>query len=131
VTRITGEADLQRNTLQVKVALKNPDARLRPEMLVRGKFFALAKGGGENASRNAPEITSGRLSIFMPEEALVSGDAAWVVTSEETAEFRNLQLGREKRDGHIKVLEGLRSGERVILPPHKNLENGLRVRVES
>jgi multidrug efflux pump subunit AcrA (membrane-fusion protein) len=67
----------------------------------------------------------------MPEEALVSGDAAWVVTSEETVEFRNLQLGREKREGHIKVLEGLRSGERVILPPHENLENGLRVRVES
>jgi RND family efflux transporter MFP subunit len=131
VTRITGEADLQRNTLQVKVALKNPDTRLRPEMLVRGKFFALAKGGGENASSNAPETTSGRLSIFMPEEALVSGDAAWVVTSEETVEFRNLQLGREKREGHIKVLEGLRSGERVILPPHENLENGLRVRVES
>lgn len=130
VTRITGEADLQRNTLQVKVALKNPDARLRPEMLVRGKFFALAKGGGENASRNAPETTSGRLSIFMPEEALVSGGAAWVVTSEETAEFRSLQLGREKRDGHIKVLEGLRSGERVILPPHQNLKEGLRVRVE-
>jgi len=130
VTRITGEADLQRNTLQVKVALKNPDARLRPEMLVRGKFFALVESGGENASRNAPETTSGRLSIFMPEEALVSGGAAWVVTSEETAEFRSLQLGREKRDGHIKVLEGLRSGERVILPPHQNLKEGLRVRVE-
>ena len=129
VTRITGEADLQRNTLQVKVALKNPDARLRPEMLVRGKFFGLAQG--KSASANAAESTSGRLSIFMPEEALADGDKAWVITSEETAERRSLQLGREKRDGHIKVLEGLRSGERVILPPHQYLKEGLRVRVES
>ena len=128
VTRIIGEADLQRNTLQVKVALKNPDARLRPEMLVRGKFFGLAQG--KSASANTAESTSGRLSIFMPEEALADGDKAWVITSGETAERRSLQLGREKRDGHIKVLEGLRSGERVILPPHQNLKEGLRVRVE-
>ena len=33
ITRILGEADLQRNTLQVKVRIENPHPRLRPEML--------------------------------------------------------------------------------------------------
>ncbi|MCG8603349.1 MAG: efflux RND transporter periplasmic adaptor subunit [Verrucomicrobiales bacterium] len=131
VTRITGQADLQRNTLQVKVALKNPDPRLRPEMLVRGKFFALAAGGREADSDSAAKRSSGRLSLFMPEAALAGSDTAWVVTSEETAERRAIQVGKEKRDGHIKILEGLRSGEKVILPPHNHLQDGLRVRIES
>src|SRR5690606_23362563 len=33
VTRITGEADLQRNTLQAKVSIASPVDQLRPEML--------------------------------------------------------------------------------------------------
>ena len=40
LTRISGEADLQRNTLQVKVQILNPDKRLRPEMLCQAKFFS-------------------------------------------------------------------------------------------
>ena len=41
ITRILGEADLQRNTLQVKVSLIDTHPRLRPEMLCRAKFFAI------------------------------------------------------------------------------------------
>src|SRR5690606_26056403 len=35
VTRISGEADLQRNTLQAKVRIVDPVEELRPEMLCR------------------------------------------------------------------------------------------------
>ncbi|MGI9241542.1 MAG: HlyD family secretion protein, partial [Verrucomicrobiales bacterium] len=38
VSRIVGTADLQRNTLQAKVRIIEPDPRLRPEMLCRVKF---------------------------------------------------------------------------------------------
>ena len=43
VTRITHEADLQKNTLQVKVRVIDPDPVLKPEMLTRVRF--LAEGG--------------------------------------------------------------------------------------
>jgi len=122
VTRISGQADLQRNTLQAKVAIGNPDKRLRPEMLVRAKFFALS--GDEGSPRAAP---AGRLSIYLPEEALIDDRQAWVVSTESTAELRSLVLGDDSREGHRLVLEGLRSGESVILPPHTGLVEGSRV----
>ena len=126
VTRISGQADLQRNTLQAKVAIENPDLRLRPEMLVRAKFFAHHTESKSPTSANA---ATGRLSIYVPEEALVSENKVWVVSPESTAESRTIKLGTETRDGHRLVLDGLRSGESVILPPHGNLENGTRVTV--
>ena len=43
LSRILGEADFQRNTLQVKVQILDPDLRLRPEMLCRAKFFSQKK----------------------------------------------------------------------------------------
>lgn len=47
VTRITNEADLQRNTLQVKVRIIDPSPMLRPEMLARVRFLP-SSGGQEN-----------------------------------------------------------------------------------
>ncbi len=128
VTRVTGEADLQRNTLQVKASIENPDPRLRPEMLVRGKFFAPpASSENPRTASSAP----GRLAHFVPEEALADDGRLWVVSPEETAEVRSVEVGREKRDGHVLVRSGIRAGERVILPPHETLTPGARVRVIS
>ena len=122
VTRITGSADLQRNTLQAKVGIDNPDARLRPEMLMRAKFFASGKREGTAAGGG-----SGRFSLFVPEAALVDGSSVWVVSPESLAEKRGIETGGEVRDGHRLVTKGLRSGETVILPPHDELEEGIRV----
>lgn len=124
VTRISGQADIQRNTLQVKVEIKNPDHRLRPEMLVRGKFFS------HSASKRATSSTSSdRLALFVPEEAIFNNNSAWIVSTDQTAELRTIQLGDELRDGHRLVLDGLRSGEQVILPPHTDLTEGSRLTI--
>lgn len=125
VTRITGQADLQRNTLQVKVKIENPDARMRPEMLVRAKFFAAARPI-ENV-QEVSQTSSGRLALYVPERALVNDTQVWVVTPESRAELRTIKLGGISRDDHHLVLDGLRSGESVILPPHDKLEKGGRV----
>lgn len=127
VTRINGQADLQRNTLQAKVAIKNPDIRLRPDMLVRAKFFAPGKQENGNASNGNASTSSGRLSIYVPEKVLVNETKIWVVSSNNTAESRAITLGSESRDGYRLVLDGLRSGESVILPPHSNLKDGTRI----
>lgn len=122
VTRITGEADLQRNTLQAKVEITNPDSRLRPEMLVRAKFFAT---GGQTAGSTA--ASPGRLSIYVPESAVIDNQHVWVVSPDHRADFRSIKLGSEVRDGHRLVISGVHSGEQVILPPHDQLEPGARV----
>jgi len=56
VLRITHEADLQKNTLQVKVHVINPDPMLRPEMLTRVKFLADDVDAGE-AARQSTDST--------------------------------------------------------------------------
>lgn len=129
VSRISGQADLQRNTLQAKVTIENPDSRLRPDMLMRAKFFALsdqAEGSAMGSSQG--QSSSGRLAIYAPEQAIIGEDAIWVVASGDTAERRAITLGQDSRDGHRLVLEGLRSGESVILPPHGDLQEGSRIK---
>ena len=129
VTRINGQADLQRNTLQAKVEILDPDPRLRPDMLVRAKFYSLGGGAVEKGSKKG---SSGRLSIFVPEAAIVndsSNTVVWVVTSDLTAEKRSVTIGDYSKEDHRIVLDGLRSGESVILPPHNELKSGVRVKI--
>jgi|TARA_B110000908_G_scaffold161029_1_gene204863 HlyD family secretion protein len=127
VTRISGEADLQRNTLQAKVSITNPDQRLRPEMLLRAKFFGSGSGPSGSSSVTNSQAGSSRLSLYVPEVAIINENSVWVVTPDQTAELRQIKLGTDIREKHRRVLEGLKSGEHVILPPHTDLENGTRV----
>lgn len=126
VTRITGRADLQRNTLQAKVEIKNPDSRLRPDMLMRAKFFAL---GQSNHSSNSVAAPSGRLALYVPENALINDTQVWIVSPDSRAEKRTIKLGKVTRDGHRLVLEGLLSGESVILLPNDQLKEGSAVKI--
>ena len=132
VTRITGEADLARNTLQAKVAITDPDDRLRPEMLVRAKFFPRPMMPDEN--KTEPVETSQpqtRLLIFAPENAIfdVNGNQAkaWTVSRESTAEVRTITLGNSEREGYREITGGLRSGDQLILPPFTKIKQGTRV----
>lgn len=133
VTRISGQADLQRNTLQAKVEISDPDARLRPDMLVRAKFYSVGGSGVASESSSAGSSAgSGRLSIYVPEDALVnegSGAEVWVVTTDLRAEKRSIKVGDHSKENHRLVLDGLRSGESVILPPHDELKSGGRVKI--
>lgn len=131
VTRIVGEADLQRNTLQTKVRIEDPDPRLRPEMLCRAEFLV------PRATTETPGVTaapvSGGIRIYVPEKALtqVEGTRAtvWKVDpSGGRLEPVVITLGEEKREDHRLTREGLRPGDRVVLEPAADLEPGERIR---
>ena len=135
VTSISGHADLQRNTLQAKVKINDPDIRLRPDMLMRAKFFSMNNGADKASSgkTNQPRTnnSNSRLAIYVPEEALID-NYVWVVMPDNTAQKRNITLAESSpiREGHYLVLQGLKSGEHVILPPHNELEDGTRVIIQ-
>ncbi len=57
LSRIVHKADIEKNTLQVKVAIDNPSPQLKPEMLARIKFMG---SGPQDANSTA-------LRIFVPE----------------------------------------------------------------
>ena len=117
VTRITGEADVQRNTLQAKVSITDPVEQLRPEMLCRVEFMGSARTGS---------TTQQFVSTWIP-QAAASDTSAWVCDPEsKRVSKRDIKKTTETRDGFIRVSEGLRPGEWVVLSPG-NLNDGQRV----
>lgn len=134
VTRIVGEADLQRNTLQAKVSIENPDDRLRPDMLCRAEFLPLPKAASEGkgqVSRTGGVET--RVRIFVPNNAIQkeAGRMAtvWKVSpSGDRIEPVQISLGVETRDDHRLVVEGMKPGDRVVLDPPEDLTSGERFR---
>lgn len=121
VTRITGEADLQRNTLQAKVRIDDPSDQLRPEMLCRAEFLHAAR---EAAGKNT---TSTVLVTWIPRDAL-QRDHVWLFDPDShRVSRRAVTVGDETKDGHIRIDSGLRPGEQVVVSP-ENLHENQRVR---
>jgi len=123
LSRVVHEADVQKNTLQVKVAIENPSPELKPEMLARARFLAI------NDPTDAD--TNDATRLFVPELALVKGDSqtqVWVVNqADSTARLQVVELGTTKLEGNIEITNGLRSGDRVIIDPPLDLKIGDRI----
>jgi RND family efflux transporter MFP subunit len=73
VTRITNLADLQRNTLEVKVRILDPDPMLKPEMLTRVRFLASAEG------KQASDTPQKLERFIVPREAITGSGNILVV----------------------------------------------------
>lgn len=127
VTRIAGEADMQRNTLQAKVALHDPDPRLRPEVLCRVEFWSspdeasLPKRPGE-----------GSPAVWVPVAALQDPASAqtevWVVDPDaRTADRRAVRLAPDRIEDLRRVEKGLRPNELLVIGNWERLKPGLRV----
>jgi RND family efflux transporter MFP subunit len=126
VTRIVGQADLQRNTLQAKVEIDAPDPRLRPEVLCRVEFWS-----AEGSLHSGLSPSSGH-ALWIPVAALAS-DAAeqdvWVVDPlSKTVSKKKISLGATVREGFRRVTRGLLANERVVLTSRKPLREGDRVK---
>ena len=108
VTRLVHEADLSKNTLQVKLSIDAPDERLRPEMLCRASFSPAAKvtdgGQQEQSARNdvwiVPDeaVREGHVLVFDPRGGGRARRLAVEVLRSERGETRvRGDLGRSTR----------------------------------
>lgn len=132
VLRSTHEADLQKNTLQFKVRVLDPDPILRPEMLTRVKFLLPVASG--DPSRRRTNLEAAR--VLVPEAALDRSGGeprVWLVTD------RNAGRGKlrptpvsplETRDGWVLISGGVRAGAMVSLD-FANARRGENVVVRS
>jgi multidrug efflux pump subunit AcrA (membrane-fusion protein) len=120
----TSQADIQKNTLQVKVALKSPPSTLRPDMLVQVTFLAPAAAKGD-----AP---SSVLRLLVPRQLVESGDGgAKVWIADQTAGVarrRSVKLGLGSAD-LVEVVEGLNAGDRLIWSGREGLRDGQRITI--
>ena len=131
VLRITHEADVQKNTLQVKVDIEDPSPLLRPEMLTRVKFLPGAVGGPSAAGGPAPAAAR----VLVPEAALDTRDGAarvWVVTDrrEGGGVLRQVEVAPVARSaGWVRVEGPLQPGA-LLAVAEGPLADGQPVRIE-
>ena len=112
VARISGALDPRTRTLQVEADLDNRDRAFPP-------------GGAVVARLSLPQ----RPGLEIPSEAVVfKGDQARaaVVGADQKVHFQTLLLG-EDSGTQVRVLKGLKAGDRVILTPPVSLRDGDRV----
>jgi RND family efflux transporter MFP subunit len=130
LTRFVHEANIQKNTVQVKVAIADPAPELKPDMLAKAKITTrpAERAAGAMPTEAAP---AGEV-VMVPRAALVevSGAqaSAWVIDLPTTTALkRALRLGQVTADS-AEVLEGLRPGDRVVLHAPADLRPGVKVR---
>jgi HlyD family secretion protein len=127
VITATSLADIQKNTLQIKVAIDNPPPVLKPDMLAQVTFLAppqLTKGGDQSATT---------LRIAAPASLIEgSGDdrSMWVAdVAEGVARRHKLKLGQPISRELVEVLSGLSIGDRLIVNGREGLQDGQRIRI--
>jgi RND family efflux transporter MFP subunit len=123
VIAIIPTADRTKATVKVRIAIKEKDPRIVPDMGVRVGFFEPKTGGGAPAPA-APGV------LVPPDAVRTEGGGAIVfvfVYADGKAERRSVTLGADA-GGQRRVVSGLRDGEQVVLAPPAALKDGQAVR---
>ena len=123
VIAIIPTADRGKATVKVRVALKEKDARIVPDMGVNVSFL-------EPAAPQQPELQAPPRGVRVPAGAITTRDGkdvAFALDDEgERVQLRELEVGRNVGDGR-QVTSGLVAGDTVVLDPPADLEDGSRV----
>ena len=119
------EADIQKNTLQVKVAIDSPPSIVKPEMLVDVTFLA--------PKPRHTDAAGDRLRLFVPEGVVRrDDDGAFVWVADQSAGVARrtrIEIGAAGLDGLARVTQGLNVTTRIIASGHDNLRDGQRIRI--
>jgi multidrug efflux pump subunit AcrA (membrane-fusion protein) len=129
VIAATSITDIQKNTLQVKVAVHDPPAVLKPDMLVQVTFLSPA-----STTPATPQTAAGPLTLVIP-HGLVQHDGqaarVWIADREHNvAVLREVTLGGLTPEGLREVKQGLAVGDRIIEQGAEGLRAGERIRIE-
>ncbi len=129
VTRIIHKADLQKNTLQVKVRVINPAEILKPEMLTRVRF--IGDSPGYSTSQQTPGTATSNKPIEGVGQALntnrvrvpadcIDGSRVWVVRSRRGLSGHVSAVSieaLEQENGFVTVEGPLSVGDLVVQQP--------------
>jgi RND family efflux transporter MFP subunit len=121
----THQADIQKNTLQDKVAIKDPPATIRPDMLVQVTFLA-----PPTPKIDSPEEAPLRLLVARQlVESSEGGSRVWIADQAAgVARLRSVKLGAAAGDW-VEVTEGLNAADRIISSGREGLREGERITV--
>lgn len=123
---LTGFANIQKNTLGVKVSLDDPPAVLKPEMLVDVTFLA-------PETEQTDEPPGEQYRMFVPRHLVEQGESAshiWIADlAEGIARRKRIELGRGQTATMVEVTGGLTVASRLISGGRETLADGDRIRV--
>ena len=118
-------ADRAKATVKVRIAIKQKDPRIIPEMGARVGFLS------ENEAAPAAGEKNPAPGVIIPGDAITTSGTASIVyvVHGSTVERRAVRLGSKTGSGQI-VSAGLEAGNVVALGDLSKLSDGARVRVE-
>ena len=124
---VSSEADIQKNTLQVKVAIEDPPGFFKPEMLVDVTFLA------PKQVATSEEASNKELTLLVPQHLVVMDDGApfvWLADQSGGVALKtSVVTGRKGNDGMWEIVDGLDIGSRIISGNLAGLEHGDRLQV--
>lgn len=127
VLAATSQADIQKNTLQVKVAIHEPPAVIKPDMLVQVSFIAPAQ------KDNQAEASQSPLRMLVPRElpeTAGSETVLWIADlTRQVARRQVVRLGGKAANGLVEVVEGVTPLDKLIVLGRSELHDGDRIEV--
>jgi RND family efflux transporter MFP subunit len=121
----TAITDIQKNTLQVKVAIKSPPTTLKPDMLVTVTFLA--------PPTTARSASSEQLRLFVPRQLVESsagGTHVWIADlTARKARRKTITPGQGTLGDLVEVIDGLTPADKVIATGREGLTDGQRITV--
>ncbi|MCR9200636.1 MAG: DUF2730 family protein [Planctomycetaceae bacterium] len=123
VLQPTSTANIQKNTLEVKVELIQAPSTVRPEMLVTATFLAPELDTVPNSAVEIERILVPRKLISTTE----SGSVVWIVDENSRANQRTVTLGGDAQDGLVEVTDGLYVTDKLIASGTNVLSPGEQV----
>lgn len=123
---LTTRADIQKNTLQVKVSIDNPPAVITPEMLGKVTFVAPQPVTGQQEVADA-------LRLLVPRQLVQEGDGGkfvWIADAASGLARRTpVELGKAGTDQLVEIAAGMDPTMKLIASGRESLSDGQRIRI--
>jgi Cu(I)/Ag(I) efflux system membrane fusion protein len=115
ISAFDGQVDVQKQTIQIRLALDNQQDEYRPGMMVRLEIPDKVHPGALVISRPALLEEEGVYSVF--------------ILKDNQVEKRKVQIGI-KHDDYVEVLSGLAEGDLVANQKAYSLTDGMKVQIQ-
>ena len=122
---VSSAADIQKNTLEVKVAVPDSEVVLRPDMLMDCTFLASAS--------HDPPAQDTVTNLYLPKQLIQRGENGsfvWIADqSDGVARLTQVQVSDSTSNGLVQVTKGLSITSRVVTSGLEGIKDGDRIRV--
>lgn len=122
----TSSANIQKNTLEVKVAIEDPPKAVTPEMLVTATFLAPPQPKSDEDESEDSE------RLLIPRDLVddASGSpAVWIADASGLARKRSVELGKAGTEELVEVTRGLTPTDKLISGGREALSDGDRITI--